>query len=316
MRIPYNVKQAFLEPLNLMFIGLATLSLIATRLEDLPLFLGAVALESGYIIFVSDSQWYKNVLRERLARENRRKRAQLKRTLLPGLSPRNRARFTRLEGMRNQLPTAAAASFGKESLGEVCSQMDVLLDKFLTFAHKDATYRAYLVDMVRPPAPAPGATAATWADRIFDAASRLLSEKVEGMTLPAGSAAPKRSADVAELITQIRQGLEARAEALKAQVDAAGSDANRAVLAKNLEVVQKRQERIGELGDIITNLEYQLDLIESTFELISDQVRTLAPEQVLRDINDVVVQTESTTEMLAASAPLEFQLQRMDRQAV
>ena len=52
--------------------------------------------------------------------------------------------YLRLESLRNQLPVASHAH--PQEMAGVCSQMDVLLDKFLQFSAKNAQYRAYLVD--------------------------------------------------------------------------------------------------------------------------------------------------------------------------
>ncbi|HEY3266071.1 MAG TPA: hypothetical protein VGM37_04035 [Armatimonadota bacterium] len=309
MRVPQTVKSAFAEPLNLLFVVFAFFVAMAT--EDPAVLFVAAAMELGYMLFVPDSGWYRNVLEGRALRTRQLERAKMKREILPGLLPQDRGRFQRLETMRNQLPNAAAIGFGREHTVIVCRQMDVLLDKFLQFGAKSAQYRAYLVDMVRP-TPGPVFQGAGWVDRIFDLASVLITEKQDGLRIPVNGQ-PRKTAEMASIIEQVQTGLDSRIEQLKGSVAGAANDANRLVLQKNLEVVQKRRERIGELGNIITNLECQLDLIENTFGLISDQIRTLPPEQVLADINDVIIQTETTTQLLAAAAPVEFQLNRLDR---
>lgn len=307
MRIPYNLKAAFSETLNWLFIGLALFVTLTT--QSVNVLFVAAALEFGYLLFVPDSAMYKGVLADRAMRLRQRNRAQMKRQTLPRLLPADRQRFLRLEMLRNQIPAAAGAS-GRE-LAPVCGQMDVLLDKFLEFGAKNAHYRSYLVEMVRP-ATGPSQTGAPWLDRLVDLAGTLLNEKQDVVRIPVGGA-PRRVTDVTAIIEEIRKDQDARITQLQASLDAQTSEVNKQVMAKNLEVLKKRRERIGELGDIITNLECQLDLIESTFGLISDQVRTQAPEQILRDINEVVMQTETTTQLLAESAPMEQALNRLDR---
>jgi acylphosphatase len=211
--------------------------------------------------------------------------------------------------LRNQIPAAAGVS--AREMAPICGQMDVLLDKFLEFGAKNAHYRSYLVEMVRP-APGPIQTGAPWLDRLVDLAGTILNEKQDVVRIPVGGT-PRRVTDVAAIIEEIRKDQDARIEQIQASMDTQTSEANRQVMSKNLEVLKKRRERIGELGDVITNLECQLDLIDSTFGLISDQVRTQAPEQILRDINDVVTQTETTTKLLAESAAMEQSLNRLDR---
>jgi hypothetical protein len=309
MRIPYNVKTAFSELLNIVFLLLAAIVFLTTG--SIPVLLATFALEFGYMLFLPGSQWYRGILTGRATHRQQLARAEMKREILPALLPQDRNRFLRLEAQRNQIPSASAVGFGREEMGAIYGQMDVLLDKFLNFASKSAQYRAYLVDMVRP-SPGPSVPGAHWVDRLFDIASGLIAEKQTSGAAP--SAKPSRPAvDIENIVGEVRKGLDSRVEQMKASLDAQISPANKQVVAKNLEILTKRRERIGELGEIITNLECQLDLIESTFGLISDQVRSLAPEQILHEINDVVLQTETTTQLLAASAPMEYQFNRLDK---
>lgn len=307
MRIPYNYKSAFCETLNWLFMGLAVFVTLTS--QSVAVLFAAAAVEFGYLLFVPDSALYKDILAERAMRQRQRDRAQLKRQMLPRLLPADRQRFLRLEMLRNQIPAAAGVSAAEMS--SICRQMDVLLDKFLEFGGKNAHYRSYLVEMVRP-APGPLQTGAPWLDRLVDLAGTLLNEKQEVVKIPVGGT-PRRVTDVAAIIEEIRKDQDVRLQQVQASIDQQASEANKQVMAKNLEVLKKRRERIGELGDIITNLECQLDLIDSTFGLISDQVRTQAPEQILRDITDVVTQTETTTKLLADTAPMEQALNRLDR---
>jgi hypothetical protein len=309
MRVPYPLKSAFSETLNIVFLVVAAIVFMLTG--SVSVLFVALAMEFGYTLFVPGSAWYHGVLAGRATHQRQLERAQMKRDILPALLPQDRNRFLRLEAQRNQLPSATAAGFGREEMGAVYGQMDVLLDKFLQFAAKSAQYRAYLVDIVRP-GPGPTAAGAHWVDRLFDIASVLIAEK-QAPARPSAAGAPRPVADIQNIVDQVRKGLDERITQMKASLDAQTTETNRQVVSKNLEVLTKRRERIGELGDIITNLECQLDLIESTFGLISDQVRSLAPEQVLHDINDVVLQTETTTQLLAASAPMEYQFNRLDK---
>lgn len=312
MRVLNNVKAAFSEPLNLLFLLIAGLVFLLSNGTAWNVLFVALAVEFGYMLFVPDSRWYRGVLGARALRLRQRERAQLKRETLPGLLPKDRGRFLRLEGMRNKMPTASSAGFGKEEMMTIYMQMDVLLDKFLSFAAKSAQYRAYLVDMVRPSA-GPSTPGSHWIDRLFDIASNLITEKQDTVQVPVGGGSTRRVTDIQLVLEQVQKALDNKIEQMRTSVQTQTQEQTRRVMEKNLEVLTKRRERVGELGHIITNLECQLDLIESTFGLISDQVRTLAPEQVIHDINDVVLQTETTTQLLAASAPLEFQLNRLDR---
>jgi len=73
-------------------------------------------------------------------------------------------------------------------------------------------------------------------------------------------------------------------------------------------VLGRRREFIGKIGRIQTNLLHQLSLVEDTFGLISDEIRAQPPEQVLADINDVVSQTNTMTQLLEEFAPFENSL--------
>lgn len=312
MRVPYNVSAAFREPINLLFLFIAGMVFLASGFAAWDVVFTALAVELGYMLFVPDTRWYKGVLGAREMRLRQRERAQLKRETLPALAPPDRNRFLRLEALRNRMPSASAAGFGREEMATVYHQMDVLLDHFLNFAAKSAQYRAYIVDMVRP-SPGPAAPGSHWIDRLFDMASNLITERQDAGLSPVGGASTRRASDIQLALEQVQKTLDDKITQMRAAVEAQTNEPNRRVMEKNLEVLAKRRERVGELGNIITNLECQLDLIEATFGLISDQVHTLAPEQVIHDINDVVLQTETTTQLLAASAPLEFQLKRLDR---
>ena len=59
------------------------------------------------------------------------------------------------------------------------------------------------------------------------------------------------------------------------------------------------------------NLNHQLQLLEDTFGLISDELLARPPEQVLADIEDVVSQTNTMTQVLEEVAPYEQMLQRL-----
>ena len=306
MQIPSNIKSAFGETRNILFLAAAAFFVLASGATEV--LFGALALECAYMLFIPQSRWYRGVLEERTLRLRQRDRARLKVQTLPRLLPVDRNRFLRLETMRNQIPAAAGTAPGE--MAGICRQMDVLLDKFLQFGAKNAQYRAYLVEMVRP-VPGPAQSGAPWLDKLIDLAGTLLNEKQEFVNIPVGGA-PKRITDVGAIIEGIRKDQDVRIQQLQASISTQTSDANKMVMSKSLEVLTKRRERIGELGDIITNLECQLDLIESTFGLIADQVRTQAPEQVLREINEVVIQTETTTQLLAATAPMEATLNYLE----
>jgi hypothetical protein len=124
--------------------------------------------------------------------------------------------------------------------------------------------------------------------------------------------APRRSStasDTDEWVNRTVAEVQARYETEIRDVEAiaaAEADNNtRAVLEKRIEVLKRRREFMGKIGRILINLNHQLCLLEDTFGLISDEIRARPPQQVLADIEDVVSQTNTMTQVLEEMAPYE-----------
>jgi hypothetical protein len=67
----------------------------------------------------------------------------------------------------------------------------------------------------------------------------------------------------------------------------------------------RRRQYVSQIGEILSNLNMQLHLMEDTFGLINDEIRARSPEQVLADIDDVVNQTDNLTETLQEVSPFD-----------
>jgi hypothetical protein len=80
---------------------------------------------------------------------------------------------------------------------------------------------------------------------------------------------------------------------------------NQALLQKRSEVLERRSQYVGQLGDILINVNQQLCLMEDTFGLINDEIRARSPEQVLAEIDDLVTQTDRLTDTLLKVAPFD-----------
>jgi len=80
---------------------------------------------------------------------------------------------------------------------------------------------------------------------------------------------------------------------------------NQAVLEKRKDILERRRDYVKQIGEILTNLNHQLHLMEDTFGLINDEIRARSPEQVLADIEDVVYQTDNLTETLQEVSPFD-----------
>src|SRR5262249_11045426 len=113
------------------------------------------------------------------------------------------------------------------------------------------------------------------------------------------------------MIAEIEASYQREIAKVRAQSEAEQDDDTKAVLEKRLDVLQRRSEFIGKADKIITNLTNQLKLLEDTFGLINDEIRARSPEQVLSDIDDVVTQTNTMTEVLEELAPYEQMAARL-----
>lgn len=71
------------------------------------------------------------------------------------------------------------------------------------------------------------------------------------------------------------------------------------LLKNNLSISQKRLEKINELTDLSETLKIQLDIIQDTFYLIVDHIKTFTPGNNLDfDVNSIISNVESTDEII------------------
>lgn len=267
-------------------VGLAgAVAASAALLSPLPLLVGLVA-EAAYILFVSDSRWYQLRLAQRFDAEIEARREELKARVLPTIAPTMQARFANLERVRANINDQASEQ--AEWFREVLRKLDFLLEKFLHFAAKDAQFQQYLQSVLaqecgisnpntlaRTPSPNNGAPQSDWTQAAIE---------------------------------RIQAQYNGELQTLKTNAENERDDSTRAVLEKRLDVLGRRHEYIGKIGRIQINLRHQLSLLEDTFGLIADEIRAQPPEQVLADINDVVSQTNTMTQLLEDFAPLENSL--------
>jgi hypothetical protein len=298
MKPPIRHLAAFKENANVL--GLAALaSVSAATLNPLPLLAGAV-LEVAYLLFVPDSKWYAAKLAARAEADRDKQRRERRDKLLPGLRPDMQARYSRLEEKRRQLE----APPGSEQLwfDEVLDKLDYLLEKFLFFASSEVRFREHLLvireDLIRAALPGgPGAPNG-----------------------PSSGRQPNRAAaatpSLRETIADIEQRYDRETVQIERELQDELDDDTQAVLVKRLEVLKRRREFVAKIGQILVNLRHQLDLVEDTFGLISDELRARSPEQILADIDDVVGQTETMTKVLEDVAPYEQLVARLRQASV
>lgn len=269
--------EAFQESGNV--IGLTSLIAASVALlSPLPILAGLV-VEAAYLLFVPDSRWYDSRLSRRNDAQIEERRRQLKVQTFTQLDSEMQGRFTRLEEIRTQIN--AQAQEDKKWFLTVLRKLDYLLEKFLLFASKEAGFRRYI--------------GSVWTDEC-SSRQRTAPRSPDDMTAPSAHRA-------AQMVTEVQASYKREIEQAEA-LQAKESDTNtKAVLDKRIQVLQQRSEGVGKIGRILTNLQYQLALLEDTFGLINDQIRARSPEQVLADIEGVVYQTDSMTQLLEELAP-------------
>jgi hypothetical protein len=114
-----------------------------------------------------------------------------------------------------------------------------------------------------------------------------------------------------DAVSQVEGRYEQEIADLTAEIEAETDANTKAVIEKRADVLRRRKEFVGRMGSILTNLNHQLGLVEDTFGLISDEIRARSPEQILADIEDVVYQTNSMTQVLEELATYEQMAARL-----
>jgi hypothetical protein len=289
---------AFQESYNVL--GLASsVAISAATLNPLPLLVGLVA-EAAYLIFVPDSSWYATHLSRRHDAEVQARRDELKAKTLPLLRVELQDRFIRLEETRREIDREAASD--ATWMREVLRKLDFLLEKFLHFGVKEEQFRAYLSEVREE----------VESSRNYQPAPRLVQNPRTGVINAVDRRPqPAPSPDEAwlrETVAVIQSAYDRDIAGVEANFEGETDASTRAILGKRLEVLRRRREFIGKIAKIVANLSHQLSLLEDTFGLISDELLARPPEQVLADIEDVVSQTNTMTQVLEEMAPYEQML--------
>lgn len=283
-------------------VGIAsTLAISAALLNPLPLLVGLVA-EAAYLIFVPDTKWFTQRLARRHDEEVRARHEALKARILPGLRASLRDRFAKLEETRREIDIAAAAD--ANWMREVLRKLDFLLEKFLQFAVKDEQFRVYLYDARCEVEKSHSGRPSNPPEKL-----RLVTGRQGNNRAPEifGSPRPPEPTDawVRETVAYLQSAYDEEIKRVEADKQQERDEDTQAILDKRLEVLKRRREFIGKIGKIVANLSHQLSLLEDTFGLISDELLARPPEQVLADIDDVVTQTNTMTQVLEEMAPYE-----------
>jgi hypothetical protein len=305
-------------------LGLTSMvALSAATLNPLPLLVGLVA-EAAYLIFVPDSSWYSKHLSRRHDAEIQARRDEIKAKSLPLLRPPLQDRFLRLETVRREIDGQAAGD--AIWMREVLRKLDFLLEKFLQFAVKEEQFRAYLQEARSEIEGGPpngqyairgqGGRPDRDSHRDDNRDSRRNASVRNASVLPPSVPQPARATStdetwLAQTVPIVQSGFDRDISKIEIDYASETDQSTRAILEKRLEVLRRRREFIAKIGKIVANLSHQLALLEDTFGLISDELLARPPEQVLADIDDVVSQTNTMTQVLEELAPYERMLSQV-----
>ncbi|MHB0936770.1 MAG: hypothetical protein ACYC6A_10305 [Armatimonadota bacterium] len=283
-----HFREALREPGNLVGLGAAvalSAGVAVAVANPLPLLAGPV-LEILYLAVVPNSSWYRGRLSAcEKAKEDKRRQA-MNAKVLSTLRADMQQRYARLEAARRQIATQMQPD--EKWFSDVTPRLDSLLDKFLTFAGKESTFLQYL---------------------------RGLRNEIRDEDLAAAQAAAPPPDESTQLDPTQRWGQQTvelvqaayahEQEELSRELASAPDEGTRVLLKKRAEILAKRIDYLVQIGKILLNLGYQLQLLEDSFGLINDQLRARAPEQIVADIDQVVSQTDTMVKVLDELAPYE-----------
>ncbi len=295
-------REAFKENVNM--VGLATAAAASLALlNPIPL-LAAVVLEAAYLLFVPDSKWYEKRLSTRFNDEVEARRKEVKAQILPTLRPELQERFLRMEATRRQIEVQAEPN--KEWFREVVRKLDYLLEKYLQIASKEGQFRQYLQSLAAELRKSSGES---YTSSTFDLETRRDRERRRDGRQPVGNppTASVGSGDrwIEQKVAEIQEFYGKELEHITELIGKNSEYDTQAVLEKRKEVLTRRQEFAGKMERILTNTSHQLQLLEDTFGLINDEIRARNPEQLLSDIEEVVITTDTMASTLEELAPYE-----------
>ena len=298
---PY--KEALKEPGNL--IGVATVVAAAAALvSPLPVLIGVVA-EAAWLLFAPETPWYQSRLRARMQSASNAALggavdAQQRDSLLAALPPELQQRYQRLARIRVQIEQKVRAQVSFTP--EVLSKLDRLLAQFLDFCTTEMQFRTYLQNLVAEQG-GPSMDFPTVADRYVPPsyarpnspqtrASRGAPVDLNDISAHGGSADQWAQWAVGRIQQRFSNELN------KLDPDSETDPTLKELKQKRVDVLTRRSEYVGRFGKALVNLSMQLQLIEDTFGLINDEVSTRSPDQVVGEIDNLMMQTDTLTKSL------------------
>jgi hypothetical protein len=279
--------------------GLGIVALVAVSFffaGPFALLAGAIA-EAAYLLVVPHSSWYTRRLSSKFDDEITKRRDKLKKQIFPHVRPEVQTRFNELEAARKAMTDQIPED--QSWFLEVLRKLDYLLDKFLQFADKEAEFRKYLRtvldDTLREKQNAAMSTLAK------SAYVKSQSSKVRWQVEPPLDPAERW---VGAVVTEVQGHYDTEMADLDQQRTRDTEDiTTNAVLDKRVDIIRRRRDYVGQIGKITVNLNHQMELMEDTFGLISDELRARTPEQILADIDEVIGRTDALTEALQDFSP-------------
>ncbi len=298
--------EAFKESHNI--VGIASIiALSAALLTPIPLIAGLV-LEAAYLLAVPDSKWYSSRLAKKYDAQIEARRQKLKEQTLPTLRPELQDRFAKLESLRRQIGERPADE--EQWFREVLRKLDYLLDKFLQFASKEAQFTTYLQSLLSE-VRGNSAKAKSSASSDFDLPRKNTRSSGYRRSTSDFVAQPD-VINTSTLVSEIQSSYDKEMEEVRSQMKEEQDYDTQAILQKRIDILQKRHEFTGKTGKILSNLDHQLQLVEDTFGLINDEIRARSPEQLLSEIEEVVVASNTMTSALEELAPYEHLTEHSD----
>lgn len=295
--------EAIKEPGNLLGMT-AAVALSCGLLNPLPLICAGIG-EVAYLLFVPDTGWYRQRLRERETAAERaallEHRRRMREEILPKLRPREKERFTRMEAIRQGIEENIREN--PTLFTDVLERLDYLMERFLFFAWKEKEFRDYLMTLAEE---SRSPQSRQTDDKRPENFRKNRRERIEEESAPDKDSLVDPNRDwVEQQVQKIAAGFQTEyQQALAAEAQASDPTTKR-LIAKRAELLNKRLEFLSQSGRVLTNLRYQLQLLEDTFGLIQDQIRGRSPEQIMSDLEEVVHVASATTATLDELLPLE-----------
>jgi len=301
-------------------IGMATVAAISVAtLNPLPLLVGLVA-EVAYLLIIPDTSWYRARLANRSAAAAEAERLKQREEILPTLRPDVQARFAHLEEMRKQI----SLQDDKEWYRIVVEKLDFLLEKFLLFGAKEAQFQSYLTRLraelhsrdwdidtnkgdwdieIRNDDGNHRNVSKRAARRMAEIPKRPL--RLVDSTQPYRKMSEEDDRWVQKAVEEIQTHYSEECKRIETALETDQDESNRAVMTKRVDILKRRSEFAGKIGKILGNINHQLQLVDDTFGLINDEIRARSPEQILADIDEVCLATDTMSSTLEELAPYE-----------